>query len=249
MTLENVADSVSTLSKCVERSVGKMKESVLAVEETRDSASSIGAETDRFASTIEQSVENFRKLDCSSKVVENELMEISTIGKTFSFLLELVARKESADSINPLDRLLTVVRKSKFRDPSRFSQEESEYILRDDDILISATDTRGMITFANNCFYRVAEYDSGELVGRPHNVIRHPDMPRTAFADLWSVIKGGGIWQGYVANRSKHQQLYWVKAIVFPCYDNGEIVGYISIRTKPEAEMIRKAINAYRMVP
>lgn len=122
-------------------------------------------------------------------------------------------------------------------------------MLRRDDVLISATDPRGRITFANNCFYRIAEYNSSELVGQPHNTIRHPDMPKAAFADLWAVIKAGKMWQGYVANRSKSGRRFRVKASVFPCVEKGKIIGYISIRTKPEPDMIEKAIEAYRMVP
>lgn len=94
----------------------------------------------------------------------------------------------------------------------------------------------------------VAEYQPGELVGKPHNVIRHPDMPKTAFADLWAVIKTGKLWQGYVANHSRTGRRYWVKANVFACFENGKTVGYISIRTKPEPVLVKKAIEAYRLV-
>jgi len=80
-------------------------------------------------------------------------------------------------------------------------------------------------------------------------VIRHPDMPKTAFADLWAVIQAGKTWQGYVKNRSQHGRGYWVKANVFPCFENGKIVGYISIRTKPNRARINQAIEAYRRVP
>ncbi|MCG8649299.1 MAG: methyl-accepting chemotaxis protein [Pirellulales bacterium] len=248
-TLEKVASSVSSLSASVERAVEKMKDSVAAVEITRDSASTIGTETIGLGEKIHQSVQNFRNLDRSSNIVENEVREIDTLGKTFSYLLELMALREDEQLLNPLQRLLPLVEESSFRNAQRFSRPEREYTLHADDILISATDTRGVITFANNCFYDIAEYEPGELVGQPHNAIRHPDMPKTAFADLWSVIKAGKLWQGYVANQSKKGRLYWVKANVFPCYEHGQIVGYISIRTKPEKEMITKAIEAYRMVP
>jgi len=165
-------------------------------------------------------------------------------------LLELMAMQGVVcESMNPLERLLPLVEASSFRAPDRFTRPEQEYVMREDDILISATDTRGVITFANNCFYRVAEYEPGELVGQPHNVIRHPDMPRAAFADLWNTINSGKLWQGYVANRTKSGGVYWVKANVFPCYERGQIVGYLSIRTKPEAEFVRKAKDAYRLVP
>ncbi len=249
-TLDSIAEAITTLSVSVEQSVVKMKQSVAAVEITRESASTIGTETARFGEQLQQSLANFQKLDESSTVVENEVQEIDTIGKTFSYLLEMmVMQGVFTEPINPLARLTPVVEASDFRAPERFTQPESEYILKEDDILISATDTKGKITFANNCFYEIAEYEPGTLVGEPHNIIRHPDMPKTAFADLWAVIKAGKLWQGYVANRSKHGQIYWVKATVFPCYEKSKIVGYISIRTKPEPEMVAKAAGAYRLVP
>ena len=249
-TLDSISEAISTLSVSVEKSVEKMKQSVAAVEITRESASTIGSETARFGEQLQQSLTNFQKLDESSTVVENEVQEIDTIGKTFSYLLEMMTMQGVfTQPVNPLARLTPVVEASDFRAPERFTQPESEYVLKADDILISATDSKGKITFANNCFYEIAEYEPGTLVGAPHNIIRHPDMPKTAFADLWAVIKAGKLWQGYVANRSKNGQLYWVKATVFPCYEKGEIVGYISIRTKPEPEMVAKAAGAYRLVP
>ncbi len=248
-TLDTISEAITTLSVSVEQSVVKMQQSVAAVEVTRESASTIGTETARFGEQLQRSLANFQKLDESSNVVENEVQEIDTIGKTFSYLLEImVMQGVFTEPVNPLARLTPVVEASDFRAPERFTQPESEYILKADDILISATDTKGKITFANNCFYDIAEYEPGSLVGAPHNTIRHPDMPKTAFADLWAVIKAGKLWQGYVANRSKNGQLYWVKATVFPCYENNEIVGYMSIRTKPEADMVAKAKEAYRWV-
>ncbi|MCA9206362.1 MAG: PAS domain-containing protein, partial [Planctomycetales bacterium] len=249
-TLDRVAEAVSSLSSSVERSVAKMQQSMYAIETTREQASTIGAETSNFADQLRHSLEAFHRLDESSVVVDNEVKEINTIGKTFAYLLELMAMQtRGKEPINPLERLLPVVQQSTFRATSRFTQSEPEYVLKHDDILISATDSRGVITFANNCFYEVAQYEPGELVGEPHNVIRHPDMPKAAFGDLWNVIKAGKLWQGYVLNRGKFGRVYWVKANVFPCFENGEIVGYISIRTKPEPDMIRKAIEAYRLVP
>ena len=248
-TLDTISEAITTLSVSVEQSVVKMQQSVAAVEVTRESASTIGTETARFGEQLQRSLANFQKLDESSNVVENEVQEIDTIGKTFSYLLEImVMQGVFTEPVNPLARLTPVVEASDFRAPERFTQPESEYILKADDILISATDTKGKITFANNCFYDIAEYEPGSLVGAPHNIIRHPDMPKTAFADLWVVIKAGKLWQGYVANLSKNGQLYWVKATVFPCYENNEIVGYMSIRTKPEADMVAKAKEAYRWV-
>jgi PAS domain S-box-containing protein len=178
------------------------------------------------------------------------LNEVNTIGETFRCLLELMeARGSFGTGVDPLERLGPLVEQSTFIDPTRFNGVEPEYLLTDNDILISATDTKGIITFANNRFYEIAEYEAGELVGRPHNVIRHPDMPKTAFADLWAVIQAGKTWQGYVKNRAKSGRIYWVKANVFPCYENGRIVGYISIRTKPDRNRVKQAMEAYRRVP
>ena len=248
-TLDQISDSVNSLSASVEQSVETMKESARAVEAALESASTIEMETSRFGQRIQRSYNNFRKLDESSCQVANEMKELRTIGDTFSYLMELMSAHESLNLTSPLERLLPLVQRSTFLDEKRFAKEEPEYLLKEEDILISATDARGMITFANNCFYRIAEYDAGELVGAPHNTIRHPDMPKTAFADLWSTVAAGKLWQGYVLNRSKHGRGYWVKASVFPCFENGSIVGYISIRTKPEQAMVEKAKEAYRLVP
>lgn len=249
-TLDKIGEAISDLSHSVGQSVEKMQESISAVSITRESAAMIGEETNRFSDQLRASCSNFRKLDSASIEVENETQEVSTIGKTFSYLLEMMAMQgNSFEGIDPLERLLPVVQSSSFRAPKRFTSCAPEYVLQEEDILISATDTLGKITFANNCFYEVAEYEPGELVEAPHNVIRHPDMPKTAFADLWAVIKAGKLWQGYVANRSKHGRTYWVKANVFPCFENKQIVGYISIRTKPSRSDIQRAIEAYRMVP
>ncbi len=249
-TLDRIAAAVRTLSSGVGRSAASMEQAVAAVENARDRAAIVSHETLRFGGRLSESRNSFRALDRMSGFVENEVREIRAIGATFAYLLELMALRDRDDSaIDPLERLLPVVDASDFYDPRRFARTEPEYVLQPNDILISATDCRGMITFANNCFYRVAEYDAGELVGRPHNTIRHPDMPRTAFADLWTTIQAGKLWQGYVANRSKSGRRYWVKANVFPCYDDGRITGYISIRTQPEPTIVSRAIEAYRHVP
>ena len=249
-TLDNIAQSVATLSASVDQSVTKMQQSIASVETTRASASTIGAETARFGQQLQTTLHNFSQLDASASQVENEVQEIHTIGKTFSYLLEMmVMQGVFADGMDPLDRLAPVVTASSFTAPERFSQKEPEYRLKPEDVLISATDCQGKITFANNTFYQVAQYESNTLMGKPHNVIRHPHMPRTAFADLWATIQGGKVWQGYVANRSREGRLYWVKATVFPCFEHGEIVGYISIRTQPEPGQIERAAAAYRRLP
>jgi aerotaxis receptor len=109
---------------------------------------------------------------------------------------------------------------------------ENEIILPDDSFLVSRTNSKGIIEFASNDFCRIAEYDVTELIGKPHSIIRHPDMPRASFKDLWSVIKSGDIWSGFVKNRSKSGKFYWVYATVYPHKDQNGVLGYISCRTK-----------------
>jgi aerotaxis receptor len=108
----------------------------------------------------------------------------------------------------------------------------NEIILDDNSFLVSRTDAKGVIEFASNDFCKTAEYDVDELVGKPHNIIRHPDMPRAAFKDLWDTIKKGDVWSGFVKNKSKTGRTYWVYATVYPHKDKDGDLGYISCRTK-----------------
>ena len=112
--------------------------------------------------------------------------------------------------------------------------------------LISTTDLKGQITYVNQDFIKVSGYAWDELIGRPHNLIRHPDMPPAAFKDLWQTIKAGRVWHQLVKNRCKNGDHYWVDAYVTPVYAGDEIVGYQSIRTKPSKESIAKAESLYR---
>ena len=107
--------------------------------------------------------------------------------------------------------------------------------------LVSMTDTKGNITYANDEFVRLSGYSREELLDQPHNIVRHPDMPADAFADLWTTVKAGKPWQGYVKNRSKDGGFYWVDANVSPVIEQGQIVGYVSIRSKPSRAQIREA--------
>lgn len=112
--------------------------------------------------------------------------------------------------------------------------------------LISTTDLKGQITYVNQDFIKVSGFAWDELIGRPHNLIRHPDMPPAAFKDLWQTIKAGRVWHQLVKNRCKNGDHYWVDAYVTPVYAGDEIVGYQSIRTKPSEESIAKAEGLYR---
>lgn len=115
--------------------------------------------------------------------------------------------------------------------------------------LVSVTDTQGVITYANSEFCRVAGFEKSELIGQHHNVVRHPDMPKEAFADLWKKLKARQAWRGAVKNRCTDGRYYWVDAFVTPVFENNKLTGYQSVRTvlKPEyrkqAEKIYKQLN------
>jgi len=108
----------------------------------------------------------------------------------------------------------------------------NEIVLQDDSFLVSYTDAKGNIKFASDDFCTVAEYDVHELIGKPHNLIRHPDMPKAAFKDLWETVRKGDVWSGFVKNRSRTGKFYWVYATVYPYKDQDGSLGYISCRTK-----------------
>ena len=112
--------------------------------------------------------------------------------------------------------------------------------------LVTTTDLRGVITYANPAFCRIAGYQVDELVGHNHNLVRHPDMPKAAFADLWDRLKEGNPWRGMVKNRCKDGRYYWVDAYVTPIYENGKISGYQSVRCKPEPQLKQVAAQAYQ---
>lgn len=112
--------------------------------------------------------------------------------------------------------------------------------------LITTTDLRGKITAANEEFAEVAGYSLEELVGQPHNLIRHPDMPPGAFENLWETIRAGESWRGIVKNRCKNGDHYWVDAFVTPIRKNGEIVEFQSVRTRPHPDQIARAEKLYR---
>ena len=111
--------------------------------------------------------------------------------------------------------------------------------------LVSRTDRGGTIVFANHVFVEMSGFTEQELIGSPHNIVRHPLMPQEAFANLWATIKAGRPWDGLVKNRAKTGDFYWVRANVTPVIENGEVTGYISIRSKPTRPQIDRAERAY----
>ncbi|OMQ15047.1 aerotaxis receptor Aer [Modestobacter sp. VKM Ac-2676] len=121
-----------------------------------------------------------------------------------------------------------------------------ERVLEPDDLIVSKTDLRGVITYANESFLRVSRYEEDEVLGRPHNLIRHPDMPKAVFALLWDTVAAGQEVFAYVNNLAADGAHYWVLANVTPSYDaRGTIVGYHSSRRTPTRPAIAGASAVY----
>jgi aerotaxis receptor len=112
--------------------------------------------------------------------------------------------------------------------------------------LVSRTDLKGIITYANDAFVDISGFSREELIGKNHNVVRHPDMPEAAFADLWQTVKSGLPWRGLVKNRCKNGDFYWVEAFVVPMKRNGQVTGYMSVRTPADSARRAAAEAAYR---
>ncbi len=106
-----------------------------------------------------------------------------------------------------------------------------ETLVPEDELIISRTNLDGYITYANELFAEISGYTPEELVGKPHSIVRHPDMPRSIFKELWEVIKSGSIWRGYVKNLRKDGAYYWVYAEVSGVYKDGKLVEFKSLRT------------------
>ena len=113
-------------------------------------------------------------------------------------------------------------------------------------ILVSKTDTKGIITYCNRAFIDISGFSEQELIGKNHNLVRHPDMPPAAFKDLWDTVQAGKPWSGIVKNRAKNGDHYWVKANISPICNGGRIEGYISVRSMPGRQEIIDAEALYR---
>jgi aerotaxis receptor len=122
---------------------------------------------------------------------------------------------------------------------------DREYPFTDEQTLVSITDLKGRITYCNAAFVEVSGYERSELLGQPHNLIRHPDMPEEAFRDLWATIQSGRPWSGLVKNRRKDGSFYWVVANVTPTMEAGVPTGYMSVRTPASREAVATAQTAY----
>ena len=122
----------------------------------------------------------------------------------------------------------------------------NEYRLRAGMNIVSRTDLKGRITYINEDFVEASGFAESELIGEPHNIVRHPDMPKEAYIDLWNTLKAGRPWTGMVKNRCKNGDYYWVVANATPVRENGVVAGYMSVRTCPTREQITAAEQLYR---
>lgn len=115
----------------------------------------------------------------------------------------------------------------------------------DGKLIVSTTNPYGIITHVNQSFVEMSGYSEQELIGAPHSILRHPDMPPAAFKDLWDTVGRGEKWQGIVKNLRKDGGFYWVKATVIPNVRNGKVVGYTSVRRKPSRTKVEECMQLY----
>src|SRR4051794_13451362 len=123
-----------------------------------------------------------------------------------------------------------------------------EYPITDDTLIVSKTDTKGKLAFFNQDFLDAAGFTEAELMGQPHNIVRHPDMPPEAFDNLWNTLKAGHPWVGAVKNRRKNGDYYWVLATASPIRKDGQVVGYTSVRTKLPSDQRAEAEKVYAAI-
>ena len=124
-----------------------------------------------------------------------------------------------------------------------------ERVMREDDFIVSKTNPKGIITYGNPIFIEFSGYTEAELLGSQHNIIRHPDMPRSAFKLAWDTIQAGKEFFAYVKNMSKDGGFYWVFTHIAPDFGrNGEIVGYTSVRRCPKRSALDKIEPVYRQM-
>lgn len=126
---------------------------------------------------------------------------------------------------------------------------ESEFLIEtvvpQNELIVSRTDLTGRITYVNNTFAQISGYEEDELIGKPHNIVRHPDMPKRVFSQMWQSLQQSGKWEGVVKNLRKDKGYYWVHAIISGVYKDGVLVEYKSIRTPIDYKMKLKYQKIY----
>lgn len=130
--------------------------------------------------------------------------------------------------------------------PRKVYTTDNEMPFPEGKLIVSVTDTDGNITHANRAFVEMSGYEEHELIGQPHSILRHPDMPAAAFKSLWDDMAAGKKWHGYVKNLRKDGGYYWVYATVVANIRDGKVRGYTSVRRKPSRKKIDECIRIYR---
>jgi len=125
---------------------------------------------------------------------------------------------------------------------------DHEVSLPEGEFIVSTTDLKGRLTSVNRAFVEISGFTKDELIGKNHNIVRHPDMPPAAFEDLWNTVKADKAWSGMVKNRCKNGDYYWVNANVTPIRENGKTTGYMSVRTQPSREEVQAAEELYKQI-
>jgi methyl-accepting chemotaxis protein/aerotaxis receptor len=125
---------------------------------------------------------------------------------------------------------------------------DGEYAIDEHTLIVSKTDLKGRLTYFNDQFVSASGFEPDELMAQPHNIVRHPDMPVEAFADLWQTLKSGKPWSGAVKNRRKNGDFYWVLASATPIWESGQVTGYMSIRSKLPADQRAEAEQVYALL-
>ena len=125
---------------------------------------------------------------------------------------------------------------------------QREYPVGEHETLLSATDLKGRITYANDAFIACSGFEREELYGKAHNLVRHPDMPPAAFDDMWNTVQSGRTWTALVKNRRKNGDHYWVRANAAPIRQRGEVAGYLSVRTRPDRDSVAAHEEVYREI-
>ena len=115
----------------------------------------------------------------------------------------------------------------------------------ENELIISRTDLDGIITYVNDTFAQISGYDVDELIGKSHSIVRHPDMPKSAFADVWQTLKSGNSWSGYIKNMRKDRGYYWVEADISGVYKDGKLVEYKSVRSPMDRDIKIKMQKEY----
>jgi aerotaxis receptor len=161
-------------------------------------------------------------------------------GKPLIYLASITAYNNFSNALHALSRQQA---ETSMRENLPVLDQEFDYPANE--LLMSTTDSRGRITHCNAAFERVSGYSMQELMGQPHNMVRHPDMPSEAFKDMWATIGNGRSWKGMVKNRRKDGSYYWVMAHVTPVMQGNKPVGYMSVRAKPTRDQVRNAQVLY----